>query len=535
METKAPQYYFLHTGTWSQSVGISASAIEVSFTDEAYGYAQVQKSSENPSITDGNSCYTLAGAVYGVYSSRADALADTNRVDTLTTDETGMTNLSTELRLGIYYIKELSASEGYSICDGTQGDGSDSNGIHTINVAEAGETYTIYCEEKPDNDPVGITLKKIQEDTSFNGVYGDSYLSYLNSYLGDMSGAQFTIKYYDTLAYDSQDELEAAIASGELVENDSWRTWVVQTKALCTECYEYFDDKEACIKHMQEEHGITSNYNIVYRAVLDDEFIMDGSDPLYYNSSGIATLPLGTFTIEETEFAYGYLTDGSYISTNDGTAISDDDGVIFLQVYTNHESNEAVITGGGQLTAHNQPGNEITKIEQLRRCSVTIHKMDDEDEDLEGVEYSLEILNDETGEYEYIASYTGDSYTDENGITVTATDEDGIVKFSNLVYGTYRITETKTVAGMTLLKDSIDFVLPYTSETTEGSNMSTLAYYDEETGLYNWVDITYEITDHPTLEIPQAGGRELAVVAVIGVCAGLMGYMLLKRKKRAIR
>ena len=38
---------------------------------EEKGFAKLIKASANPRITDGNKCYTLSGAVYGVYSDAA--------------------------------------------------------------------------------------------------------------------------------------------------------------------------------------------------------------------------------------------------------------------------------------------------------------------------------------------------------------------------------------------------------------------------------------------------------------------------------
>lgn len=64
------------------------------------GWANLVKTSANPSITDGNSCYSLAGAVYGVYTD----WNCTNQVGTFTTDEWGNSN-TIELNAGTYYVK----------------------------------------------------------------------------------------------------------------------------------------------------------------------------------------------------------------------------------------------------------------------------------------------------------------------------------------------------------------------------------------------------------------------------------------------
>lgn len=68
----------------------------------------IYKSSANSSITDGNSNYSLAGAVYGIYSNY-DCTAEVGRV---TTDSTGYARKE-GLTPGTYYVKEISASTGY--------------------------------------------------------------------------------------------------------------------------------------------------------------------------------------------------------------------------------------------------------------------------------------------------------------------------------------------------------------------------------------------------------------------------------------
>ena len=75
-------------------------------------YTQIRlvKRSANPSITDGNGCYSLEGAVYGVYS---DA-GCTQMVTTITTDANGA-GATGELEQGSYWLKEITASPGYRL------------------------------------------------------------------------------------------------------------------------------------------------------------------------------------------------------------------------------------------------------------------------------------------------------------------------------------------------------------------------------------------------------------------------------------
>lgn len=68
------------------------------------GNAKLQKVSSNTSVTSENDTYSIAGAVYGVYSDKACQ----NRLATLTTDGNGNTD-TVEVKAGTVYIKELEA------------------------------------------------------------------------------------------------------------------------------------------------------------------------------------------------------------------------------------------------------------------------------------------------------------------------------------------------------------------------------------------------------------------------------------------
>ena len=86
--------YMPTNGATTQSLLVYSSEIQVK------GYANLVKASANPTITDGNACYSLAGAVYGIYTD----WDCTNQVDTFTTDEWGNSN-TVELNAGTYYVK----------------------------------------------------------------------------------------------------------------------------------------------------------------------------------------------------------------------------------------------------------------------------------------------------------------------------------------------------------------------------------------------------------------------------------------------
>ena len=98
----------------------------------------IQKSSANTALTVGNSGYSLAGAVYGIYKTSADADANKNVLETIITNASGTATTSGKYSPGTYYIKELTASKGY-LLDST---------VHTVTLSENGTVTRGVCEVK---------------------------------------------------------------------------------------------------------------------------------------------------------------------------------------------------------------------------------------------------------------------------------------------------------------------------------------------------------------------------------------------------
>lgn len=94
-EISAPSGYTLDTTVYkmdcsNKSYTSTSSPLMITSTDKvAKEYAKVVKTSSNTSITNGNDCYSLSGAVYGIYASRADAQNNRDVVAKLTTGSNG--------------------------------------------------------------------------------------------------------------------------------------------------------------------------------------------------------------------------------------------------------------------------------------------------------------------------------------------------------------------------------------------------------------------------------------------------------------
>jgi uncharacterized surface anchored protein len=189
------------------------------------GYLALTKSSANTSITDGNDCYSLAGAVYYVYTdaSCTTLAKDVHGCDViLETDANGVAHLknsmsahsddakntTVEVGMGTYYAKEVTASPGYYLCSETQIDNPTTmaaDSVHMVTVSKENETATFTCEEVPTDDPFQLTLTKM-----------DSVSGSLPTGTASLEGAVFQITYYDNV-------------NGETANSDLTRTWYFTT------------------------------------------------------------------------------------------------------------------------------------------------------------------------------------------------------------------------------------------------------------------------------------------------------------------
>lgn len=204
------------------------------------GSLQIYKSSAKPEITNNNNYYSIAGAVYGVYTN-SNA---TGEIATLTIGGDGWSQII-ELDEGRYYIKEKTAPKGYAL----------DNTIYSISVHSGSKAVGKYTD-KPQTDPVGVLLRKVDNDTGNNTAQGSASLA----------DAHFTFKFYAGEYADGVNPADLGVSPT--------RTWVMKTNDL----------------------GYTE---------LKDSFKVSG-DPFYYTSFGSPTLPLGTLTIQETKAPIGY-------------------------------------------------------------------------------------------------------------------------------------------------------------------------------------------------------------------------------------
>lgn len=238
--------------------------------------------------------------------------------------------------------------------------------------------------------------------------------------------------------------------------------------------------------------------------------VKERSDELYYDGS-VSILPYGTLTIQETKPAAGYTLKG-YLSDANGKKIAADGEVYLAQI--TKESNEVKLDGGNTYTASDEaiPGR------------IRLRKYDtDGTSPLEGVTFEL---------------------TDSKGKVVAAavTNQDGEILFDNLYPDIYTITETKTVEGHTLLKDTITAEIPMrvTEKDMEDKKIDKgQCIYDEADDIYYVYDLTYEISNEVSFAMPMTGGTYtvwswLPMAAGV-VSLGFASILVFKKKGRVER
>ena len=410
----------------------------------------LRKSSSNTDITNGNSCYSLANAKYGVYSNAAC----TSQVSTFTTNANGTSN-SINLEPGTYYVKEISAPEGYYI----------DNTVKTVSLS-SGENKVVSFTDKPMDDPAAIVIQKKDKYTG-NTIKGKKTLA----------GAQFTIKYYDGF-YD-RNNLPARAT----------RTWVIETK-----------------------ERTRPNGSKVYQAGLSDTYKVGGDN--FYKVDGAITIPRGTITIQETKAPDGYRNDLNITDTKGNSTVN---GVYLAQVTKpgdlstlmggqTFEGSDSPVRADIKLTKINGTNNntmanipfKITNLETKE--SHTIYTGSNGVYDSSLIKKSLNtntdkagagvwfgdtsILNDDEGSFEY------GSYSIEE---LECKENNGKILYK----GTFKI-DNNTGATLDLgkiINNSIE-VKTYAADNTSGNNNTA---FIQQGGIFNYTtgQLTYgkAITD----------------------------------------
>lgn len=444
-ETKASPGYDLDPNTYTYTVVGGQTAIQnrkTSSEPPKTGEGELEKKSDNPAMTDGNNCYFLAGAVYGVWKNSSCSGAPFKR---MTTDTNGHAKVD-KLPFGNYWVKEITPSKGFEL----------DTKIYPISITETKPKATIRSVEPAGNDPMSIQIDKI-----WNGEETPTVPS--------LAGTQFTVKYFDNMDKNTSGTPK--------------RTWVLEVQ------------KQA---------------NGTWRCTLHDKYLVkDKSDPLYKSPKGNPILPYGTYWIKETQHAPGYTFEGTWGNKDGSVSVSTSEP--YITVVDKTTSGGINLWGGNEYTGHNKPHD----------TSIKIRKVDENGRPLAGAKFKL---------------------VDSKGklISTKTSGSDGYVTWDKLYPDIYTVTEIQAPNGKNLLAEDIEIHLPMriTEEDIKKYNIdrSKLSEWDKEEQCYYLFDVTYEISNHATFEAPMTGGFTdfMTFLPLVGGMAGFagVGTFVMKRKRK---
>ena len=236
------------------------------------------------------------------------------------------------------------------------------------------------------------------------------------------------------------------------------------------------------------------------------------SDDLYYNTQKRVIYPLGTYQIKEVQAPEKYQLSGNMKFNNQDNSVDVKKG---LHLVIAQDANGKVYykTGDVPINADNLM---LDVYEKVYEGDIKIVKLDtDGKTPLKGVKFKL--VGDDGAEY------TG------------TTNEEGKLSFEKLVPQHYVLTETKTLPGHQLLKDSIDITVPIelTTDEAKKQNVDTSkAVWDETTQTWCFYSQTCEIANDVEFSLPMTGGSSIPyipmVIALILIGSGVIALRLRK-------
>ena len=388
--------------------------LNIRYEKQQEGYLRIHKSSTNPEITNGNSCYSFDDINYGVFTDAGCV----NNIAVLNLDANGYSE-PLKLKAGTYYVREA---------DATPGSGYQTNStVYTVNVT-AGTTSDapVMCEttDVPLNDPLGIVINKINSD---------------GTTAADLSGAEYTVTYYPK-QYTSVAEIEA-----ETDPDVKPTVWVIQT--------------------IKSASG--------YFASLDDTHIVPNSNSAgavfgkYF--SGRYIIPLGTITVEETKAPAGFTKDGAVVSNaKTGATISGTNNVYLFQFVD--ENSEVYLKSGNALSTSLDDETAVTLTYAERQINGS-PKMEKHDFELdkkaamggtsfEGISFEIYCLDDSV-------VIGNDTYTKGQTITTVTSDAEGNIDVGmQFPVGHYAVREKAANNYYTMTTDQIHYfdIIEYQGE-----------------------------------------------------------------------
>ena len=503
----------------------------------------LKKESANPEMTDGNSCYSLEGATYGVYKEQAC----TTKVANLTTDAQGNSN-TVEVDAGTYYVKETKAPKGFVL----------DKQVHPVTVT-AGKTAVLKVKDLPQLDPVGVLLGKIDKETNQNKPQGSASLE----------GAEFTVKYYQALSDSDPGQ------AGQSPE----RTWVFRTDkdGFCNYSQQYLVSGDelylsptknpalplgtVTIQETKAPEGYLINSEIFVIKITDDPNadesvhtynqpkipetlltldivkVLKGKDTpipgvvfLHTDSKGnqeevttdekgqavLKGLTRGTHTVQEKSVPDGYTKNPGVLKFS----VDENNKITLL------ENTATDKTGTMKFTLREDGTAQLHVEDVLAPYELIIHKVNDHEKVLEGAEFTL---------------YTDKECKQE--LQKATSGKDGILRFQDLeVEKKYYLKETKAPDGYRIPVNSDGTDIVYEIYTKSDPQKDLFEYYVNGkkytdatgdfaiTGTKAEREVNLKVVNPIGMKMPETGSPWTAGILLAGVGIIVAGYVMMIRK-----
>ena len=511
--------------------------------EQQKGSMNLKKESANPEMTDGNSCYSLEGATYGVYKEQAC----TTKVANLTTDAQGNSN-TVEVDAGTYYVKETKAPKGFVL----------DKQVHPVTVT-AGKTAVLKVKDLPQLDPVGVLLGKIDKETNQNKPQGSASLE----------GAEFTVKYYQALSDSDPGQ------AGQSPE----RTWVFRTDkdGFCNYSQQYLVSGDelylsptknpalplgtVTIQETKAPEGYLINSEIFVIKITDDPNadesvhtynqpkipetlltldivkVLKGKDTpipgvvfLHTDSKGnqeevttdekgqavLKGLTRGTHTVQEKSVPDGYTKNPGVLKFS----VDENNKITLL------ENTATDKTGTMKFTLREDGTAQLHVEDVLAPYELIIHKVNDHEKVLEGAEFTL---------------YTDKECKQE--LQKATSGKDGILRFQDLeVEKKYYLKETKAPDGYRIPVNSDGTDIVYEIYTKSDPQKDLFEYYVNGkkytdatgdfaiTGTKAEREVNLKVVNPIGMKMPETGSPWTAGILLAGVGIIVAGYVMMIRK-----